>query len=240
MKILVKGKKGSLRQIVYVVILLAAVIALFQWYSVQNRKRISEQNKNYAADSARQMAVRINDELKNALNLIDTYTYFLGESLTEPEVSAQLLEEIERNTWFDACLFTDMDGMNHSSDGRSADASTRDYYLNGIKGEKGVTVVFDSKFFDETMISFYAPVYYQEELIGVIRGTYLAEEYLKNMLATTYFGETADVYLCMPDGRMIASSNGKEYEEDLLDMLLASGMIDAETAAGARDRKSVV
>ncbi len=234
MKILVKGKKGSLRQIVYVVILLAAVIALFQWYSVQNRKRISEQNKNYAADSARQMAVRINDELKNALNLIDTYTYFLGESLTEPEVSAQLLEEIERNTWFDACLFTDMDGMNHSSDGRSADASTRDYYLNGIKGEKGVTVVFDSKFFDETMISFYAPVYYQEELIGVIRGTYLAEEYLKNMLATTYFGETADVYLCMPDGRMIASSNGKEYEEDLLDMLLASGMIDAETAAGAR------
>ena len=77
-KILVKGKKGSLRQIVYVVILLAAVIALFQWYSVQNRKRISEQNKNYAADSARQMAVRINDELKNALNLIDTYTYFLG------------------------------------------------------------------------------------------------------------------------------------------------------------------
>ena len=61
MKILVKGKKGSLRQIVYVVILLAAVIALFQWYSVQNRKRISEQNKNYAADSARQMAVRIND-----------------------------------------------------------------------------------------------------------------------------------------------------------------------------------
>lgn len=160
-----------------------------QWYSVQNRKRISEQNKNYAADSARQMAVRINDELKNALNLIDTYTYFLGESLTEPEVSAQLLEEIERNTWFDACLFTDMDGMNHSSDGRSADASTRDYYLNGIKGEKGVTVVFDSKFFDETMISFYAPVYYQEELIGVIRGTYLAEEYLKNMLATTYFGK---------------------------------------------------
>ena len=54
------------------------------------------------------------------------------------------------------------------------------------------------------------------------------------MLATTYFGETVDVYLCMPDGRMIASSNGKEYEEDLLDMLLASGMIDAETAAGAR------
>ena len=64
MKILMKGKKGSLRQIVYVVILLAAVIVLFQWYSVQNRKRISEQNKNYAADSARQMAVRINDELK--------------------------------------------------------------------------------------------------------------------------------------------------------------------------------
>lgn len=124
--------------------------------------------------------------------------------------------------------------MNYSSDGRTADASTRDYYLNGIKGEKGVTVVFDSKFFDETMISFYAPIHYEDEVVGVIRGTYLAEEYLKNMLSTTYFGEAADVYLCMPDGRMIASSNGKAYEGDLLDLLLSSGVIDADTAAGAR------
>lgn len=231
---LMKGKKRSLQQIGYVVVLLAAVIVLFQWYSVQNRKRISEQNKNYAVDSARQMAVRINDELKNALNLIDTYTYFVEESLTGPEVSVGLLEEIEKNTWFDACLFTDMEGMNYSSDGRTADASARDYYLNGMRGEKGVTVVFDSKFFDETMISFYAPVHYREEVIGVIRGTYLAEEYLKNMLSTTYFGEAADVYLCMPDGRMIASSSGREYEEDLLGMLLSSGMIDADTEAGAR------
>ncbi len=233
MKILTRGKK-SLQQFIYIFVLMAAVIALFQWYAVQNKKRISEQNKNYAMDSARQMAVRIDDELKSALNLIDTYTYFLDKSLTGPEISAQMLEEIEKNTWFDACLFTDMDGMNYSSDGRTADASTRDYYLNGIKGEKGVTVVFDSKFFDETMISFYAPIHYEDEVVGVIRGTYLAEEYLKNMLSTTYFGEAADVYLCMPDGRMIASSNGKAYEGDLLDLLLSSGVIDADTAAGAR------
>lgn len=60
--------------------------------------------------------------------------------------------------------------------------TTHNYYLNGIKSESGITVVFDSDFFDETMVSFYAPVRYQGKIIGVLRGTYLAEEYLKGML----------------------------------------------------------
>lgn len=85
------------------------------------------------------------------------------------------------------------------------------------------------------MVSFYAPVRYQGEIIGVLRGTYLAEEYLKDMLATTYFGEAADVYLCMPDGMIVASSNGNESNGDLLDMLTGAGVIDTNTANSVRE-----
>ena len=84
------------------------------------------------------------------------------------------------------------------------------------------------------MVSFYAPVRFHNEIIGVLRGTYLAEEYLKDMLTTTYFGEAADVYLCMPNGRIIASSNDSEGEGDLIDMLVQTGVIDPKTAGGAR------
>ncbi|MDE5907652.1 MAG: response regulator [Lachnospiraceae bacterium] len=232
--ILLKTKKKSLQEIMYVFFLLIAIIILFQWYTTQNKERIENRNKNYAADSARLMAVHIDEELNNALDLINTYTYFLGEGLSEPVVSPQVLKGIEEHSQFDACLFTDKNGTNYASDGRISNADTHDYFLNGIKGESGITVVFDSDFFNETMISFYAPVRCKGEIIGVLRGTYLAEEYLKDMLSTTYFGEAADVHLCMPDGTVVAGSDGKSHTEDLLDILVGSGVIDAGTAEEAR------
>ena len=81
-----KGRKKSLQEVGYVLLLLVAIIILFRWYTVQNSRRMEERNKNYAADSAHLKATQIDDELSNALNLINTYTYFLGESLNEPVV----------------------------------------------------------------------------------------------------------------------------------------------------------
>ena len=85
--------RKSLREIGYVLVLLAVIIVLFGWYTSQNRKRMEERNKNYGADSARLLAVKIDDELNNAKNLINTYAYFVGESLTEPAVTTGFLPQ---------------------------------------------------------------------------------------------------------------------------------------------------
>lgn len=223
-------KRKYLQKTVYFVILLVVIMILFQWYTTQNRRRMEERNKSYASDSARQMADQIDDELNNGLDLVTTYSYFLGESLTEPEITPQMLKEIIDNSLFDALVFTDAEGINHTFDGRTSDGSECDYYIHGMQGEKGISVVFDSAFYDETMLCFYAPVRYQGEIIGVLRGAYLAEEYLKDMLVTTYFGEKASVHLCMPDGRILACSDAKGHQGILVDMLLEMGMIDAGTA----------
>ncbi len=233
-EILNEKRKKSIREVIGVVILLAAMIGLFQWYTTQNSVQIEERNKNYAADSARQTMTRINEKMNNALELINTYAHFVGEGLKEPVISEQTLQKIEHNALFDAVLFTDAAGMNHTSDGRTSEADDRDYYKNGMRGEDGIAVILDSYFFNETMVSFYAPLRYKGEIIGVLRGSYLAEEYLKDMLATTYFGETADVYLCMPNGRAIASSSGNIYEEDLISKLVKDQVIDSGTASEVR------
>ncbi|MDE6941140.1 MAG: cache domain-containing protein, partial [Lachnospiraceae bacterium] len=226
-----KKRKRSIQEVIGVVLLLAAMIGLFQWYTTKNSVQIEERNKNYASDSARQTMTRINEKMNNALELINTYAHFVSEGLKEPAISEQTLKEIEHNALFDAVLFTDDAGTNHTSDGRTSDASDRDFYKNGMRGENGIAVILDSYFFNETMVSFYAPLRYKGEVIGVLRGSYLAEEYLKDMLATTYFGETADVYLCMPNGKAIASSNGNVYEEDLISTLVKDGVIDSGTAS---------
>ncbi len=223
-------QKKYMQKIIYVILLLAAIMILFQWYTTQNRIRVEDQNKNYASDSARQMADHIDEKLNNALDLINTYTFFLGNSLTEPEITNQMLQEIKDNLLFDTLVYTDSEGINHVSDGQTSDAFGRDYYIRGMQGESGISVVFDSAFYNNTMLCFYAPVRYKGEIIGVMRGAYLAEEYLKDMLNTTYFGEKASVHLCMSDGGIIACSDTKEHNGKIVDMLLETGMIDEDTA----------
>lgn len=228
-------KKRFLWQIVYVLFLVAAIVVLFYWYMDQNSRRMEERNKNYAADSAKMKAAQVNDELNNALSRINAYSYFTGVSLSEPMIDPQMLKEMEESTQFDAVIFTDLDGIDHASDGRTVDVVDREFYTDGIEGNDGISIIYDPRFFDEIMVCFYTPVYYEEEIIGVLRGAYLAEEYLQDMLDTTYFGESASVFLCASDGKVIASSgNSTIYEGNLLEILQENGVIDEKAAADVR------
>ena len=227
-------KKKPLQEIIYAVFLLAAIILLFFWFTEQNSRRVEEQNRDYAADSARMKSEQIDDELNDALSRIDTYAYFVGEGLSEPTITAQMLKKMEENSQFDAILFTDINGVDYASDGRIADVTNRNYYIEGISGNSNIEIIFDSNFFDETMACFYVPVQYKGEIIGILRGAFLAEEYLRSMLTTTYFGEEAQVFLCTPDGRVIASSDGTTYEKHLLDALTETGVIDQAAASQVR------
>ncbi len=227
-------KKRFSRELIYIVFILAAGTLIFTWYTAQNRQRILERNKTYAADSARQTTLQINETLNNALSRIDTYAYFLGKSLNEPEVTREMLEEVETNSLFDAVMFTDKDSIDHATDGRTRDISWRSFVADGMDGKSDTIVMFDSHFFDETMICFYAPVYCKDEVIGVLRGTYMAEKYLQDMLSVTYFGEPASVFLCVPDGNIVASSRNISYKGDLIENLQENGVIDESTAKSVR------
>ena len=235
MKGQIRGKK-SLQQVVYVLFLLSAIIILFQWYTTRNRERIEERNKNYAADSAQLKAVQIDGELSNALSRIGTYAFFVEEGLSEPEVSAQMLKKIEDSSMFDTVMFTDKNGIDHASDGRTADVTERMFFQDGMLGGSNIEIIFDPHLADETMSCFYAPIHYEGEVIGVLRGAFLAEEHLRSMLATTYFGEAAGVFLCTSEGSVIASSNGSGvYTGNLVDALISDGVIDEGTAVKVKE-----
>jgi signal transduction histidine kinase/CheY-like chemotaxis protein len=223
-------KKRSLQEIIYAVFLLAAIICSFFWFMERNSSRTEEQNREYASDSARMKSQQINAELNNALSRINTYAYFVGEGLKEPAITAQMLKKMEENSQFDAVMFTDFSGIDYASDGRTADVKNRFFYSDGIGGNSGIDIIFNPHFFDETMACFYTPVYYKGEIIGVLRGAFLAEAYLKNMLSITYFGEEAQAFLCEPDGRVIASSNDTVYSGHILGALTAAGVIDRDAA----------
>lgn len=58
-------KRRFLKEFIYAVFLLAAIILLFLWFTVKNNGRTEEQNRDYTADSARLKSVQIDDELNS-------------------------------------------------------------------------------------------------------------------------------------------------------------------------------
>ena len=230
-----KRSKKSLWNMASVLVLLVVVIVMFYWYSAENNKRIEAQNRTYAGDSALQTSNRVNDEFRNALSRISTYAYFTGEGLTEPVVTSRMLAGMTTNSLFDEFRFAYADGTYVTSRGNITDVSDREYYIEGMKGEQGIFVTRNSIITGQPSVSFYAPVYYRGEIIGVLLGMYSANEYLQHILSTTYFGEHADVYLCMQDGTVIASSDGESYEGDLLEDFLEIGAFDEAMLAEAKD-----
>ncbi len=231
------NRKKVFHTIIYSIPLLVLVVILFNIYTAQNKARIIEQNKNYAEDSTRQMAQQISDQFENGLRIITTYGYFFDIYLGGDTVSADTLKGIEKSSVFDTVRFTDAEGVTHLSDGRTVNSSDREYYERGMKGESGITAVFDERLAEEEKrIMFYAPVRSDGEIIGIIRGSYVAEQYLNKILNTTYFGEFCPTWLCMPSGEVIASSDDQDYGEGSLpDVLESRGFIDSLTADGVRD-----
>ena len=227
------GKKKSIQGAVGTLVLLIAILLMFVWYSSENNRRIERQNKNYAADSARQKAGHIESEFENALSRISTYAYFLGESLYEPKVTVGMLQGMAENSLFDSFRFTDREGINISSDGQVFDAADEEYYIKGMQGESGMSMIYNSAKTGETMVGFYAPLYFQDEIIGVLRGVYSAKAYLQDILDINYFGEKAGAFLCTEEGQIIASGDIGDPDGILLDMMLEDGAIDQEAYARA-------
>ena len=222
--------KNTWQNVLFVLILLVAICLLFRWYSVSNSKRIEEQNLNYAMDSARQNSRGLGNEFTNAQRRVRNYAYFLSVALNASDINTDLLKDFEKNTDFDAISFVNVRGINMTSDGALFDSSDKDYFIDGMNGKSGCSMVLDSQITGKTTMVFYAPVWDDGELSGVLLGLYLAEDYLQEILEVTYFGESADVYLCTRNGEVIASSMGGNQENSLPDALRDSGVIDGQTA----------
>ena len=218
-----------------VLLLLLAMIIIFLWYTAQNKNRILERNKTYAADSARQIAKQIDSEFSGAIRRVSNYVYFLNISSERPNITKEMLQGLEKDSIFDAFCYVDKNGVNLSSNGKTTDSSDKYFFSQAMNGHSGVQVVFDSKITETTTMAFYAPIEHNGEHIGVLLGLYYADDYLQDTLETAYFGENANVFLCMPDGTIISSSDPQnKYSGNVIDVLTLNDIINENTASEVR------
>ncbi len=198
-------KKTTILPVLTIATAILAILSIVI-FTLENRKNISNNNREYLIDNTSQMAVLVDDSLMHGLTNIQVLSSLAGELLTSPEIDVAILQRILDDSIFDFIEFADKEGKNHNTTGGVSEASDRQYYLDAMQGNSGVELIFNSRATNETLLAFYSPVYYRGEIIGSLLGTYRETDQLNKLLTMDVFGYRAEAYLCDKDGLIIASN----------------------------------
>ncbi len=211
---MIKGQRLS-RQVAACISVMFLIMLAFFVFTRENERRVMEQNMEYIQDSTIQMAERIDHVFSDGYNSIRILSAFLSQSLDRPEVDIGLVREIAQDSVFDFIEFADKDGMDHNITGGVSDARDRKYYLDGMRGNVGMEVIFNSRATHETLLMFYSPVTFEGENVGVLIGVYQADNKMAKLLSATYFGEPVNLYLCTSEGKIVASNRALDTNANL-------------------------
>lgn len=141
-------------------------------FSYKNAQRITENNKEYLESNTKSVAKTLDAVLGEGYENIRIVSAYTSESLDSPEFDISDSQKLIKDSVFDFMEFADKEGMDHNITGSVSCAADREYYLEGMKGNVGMELIYESRATHETLLMYYSPLYYQDEIIGSIVGVY--------------------------------------------------------------------
>ena len=214
-KQLMNNKKDFKNFIIFkilpLIITMASLVAAFFMFTLRNKSSITTRNKEYLKESTTSLQQRLNVKFESSLHNISSIAYLFGESISSVEESKSLIKDIEKQTEFDYVRFITKEGDDITSEGEAPNVnlSDRDYFIDGMKGNKGITLVEKSRVNGQRQIGFYAPVYSSTNIEGILIGFYL-ESSLSSDLYNTFYGKQSSVFIIDSNKKIVTSSMNKE------------------------------
>lgn len=172
-----RSAKKYVKRFALTVLLLVGIVLSFWNFIQDNTQRIAKQNEEYIEELTIQRAISVDSLISENMSFIRSIAYLYGKSLSSPNADVALIRDYEENSVFDMLRFVDKNGDNYTSSGMRANLSDRAYFQAGIRGESGVTYVLASRVTGQRQIGFYAPVIYENEIIGVMVGFFWGSVY---------------------------------------------------------------
>ena len=225
-----RSAKKYVKRFALTVLLLVGIVLSFWNFIQDNTQRIAKQNEEYIEELTIQRAISVDSLISENMSFIRSIAYLYGKSLSSPNADVALIRDYEENSVFDMLRFVDKNGDNYTSSGMRANLSDRAYFQAGIRGESGVTYVLASRVTGQRQIGFYAPVIYENEIIGVMVG-FFGEAYIQKLLEYELFGFNGEGWLCTRDGTVLGSTLAEDTE-NYLDFLRDHEKCTAQELAG--------
>ena len=214
-KQLMNNKKDFKNFIIFkilpLIITMASLVAAFFMFTLRNKSSITTRNKEYLKESTTSLQQRLNVKFESSLHNISSIAYLFGESISSVEESKSLIKDIEKQTEFNYVRFITKEGDDITSEGEAPNVnlSDRDYFIDGMKGNKGITLVEKSRVNGQRQVGFYAPVCSSSNIEGILIGFYL-ESSLSSDLYNTFYGKQSSVFIIDSNKKIVTSSMNKE------------------------------
>ena len=222
------------KRIIPASILLVCIIVSFAAYGNANRNMTVSRNARYVEDAATQTAKRIEDLLVGAENSISAIAHLYANTIDPDQIDIETLQKMVDDTPFDYMGIVNMDGVYTDNCGRQAQVSDRYYFQDGIQGHSGMDIIFNGRLAHENLMIFYAPLWLDGEVAGILTGRY-GENQMRQMITSTFFEEPTMTYLCLPDGSVFSSSNDNDPPENIITALRETDSADQETLEALED-----
>ena len=221
-----KDKKTGSR--ILLCIMIITIFAALIFFVGANTRRITSQNERYIADATMLSAGHLNNRFESKLNNIQMIAALYGDFMDSPEVDTDVILRLCPQDYFDYIEFIPADGRITTSSGTTVDFTDKEAYINGMQGESGICAVINSSLTNSNLFSFYTPMYYKGNIIGVLCGLYDAKG-IQAIISNQFFGVTANTYLCTGDGTVIISTGDPTPPENILEAVNKSEQISGET-----------
>ncbi|MCR4674029.1 MAG: diguanylate cyclase [Lachnospiraceae bacterium] len=214
-----KATEESLKTInimmpIIIILLIVIVLGIYTYIQKKNIIRDAEQVTNQMAEY---VAENLSDDMDYAQSSIKFVSDAISQSMTSPtlENPSEVIAPMVENTPFGGIEYIRADGMNVMNIGEPFDASDRVYYIEGIHGNTGIWNNYHPKTSQETLINFYTPVMYEDEIVGVVTGYIAATSQIAPLFENELYGEPIYGFLMDENDMIICSTLTTQYIYDL-------------------------
>lgn len=195
------GMKVSRGKIIWFMLLIICIFFAIYDFISDNEERNLKFIEEYTKELSNTTAEYIGNSFDDYGILVNEIAYLYGNAVNPVKADFDFIKEIEDSVNFDYVRYISKDGKKYSSDNRVSECIQEDYYIKGMQGRSGVSEIAMSQD-SKKLIGFYAPIYCNDSIEGVMLGI-MGTESVSKLLRTEISGHTANTYLLKKGGHVI-------------------------------------
>lgn len=197
-------------QVNIIVSIFTALIIIFHIFF------LADSSKNYVkaqlSNELHKIAVEKADHLKLCFSYgassIDLISDIISTNLTSVDTDQinTFLNSYLTHSPFNALGFINKDGFNITHN-PPYNASNRPDFIEGMKGNSGIWINYKTMVLDEPAIDFYAPLYYDSQIVGVLAAGIGGDSTIKDLLNASYYKKNIIGFLYDEHYNIISSTS---------------------------------
>lgn len=224
MKIKHKPNKYNVILLIIAVIIIGIVIL----YTSITQEQFEQSSYDSVEQSIEKISNEIDTNITFANRSIQLISHLVTQTMTGPEFENpnDILSSLKKQSPFDFIEYINKDGINCTDKGAPFDASDREYFKQGIKGKTGIWINYHPKYSKEFLLNFYTPLYYQDEIVGVLTGALGSNTNMLPLLHCSFLGQDTIGVLVEKDGHVFSYTENKALDSNfyLSDLLKERGI----------------